>query len=442
MERYNEYKDSGVQWLGEIPSHWEVVRLKSVIKDSQSGVWGEDPKHDGSDTLCLRVADFNYNNGYLKEDNLTYRNYGKELSSNKQLQMRDLLLEKSGGGDLYPVGRVVRYNFNGIVATCSNFIQKLTPRDNVDSDFIYYLFRTMYYLKVNGLYYNQTTGIQNLKVKEYLSQTVFLPPLSEQQAIANYLDTATAKIDEAIAQQQKMIDLLNERKQIIINNAVTKGLNPDAPMKDSGVDWIGEIPEHWIITKLKHLVEITDGTHDTPRYVDPSSNTYPLVTSRCIVNGVIDLSLANHITEQDYNYIATRSYVRRNDVIMPMIGTVGNPAIVDFEDSIAIKNVALFRTNGDINIAKFLKYLLNSTVVKEQFAMYNKGGVQNFVSQEILKNLAIIVPDNITDIVGFLEREIAKIETPIIAHNRQISLLQERKQIIINDVVTGKVKVS
>ena len=113
----------------------------------------------------------------------------------------------------------------------------------------------MYYLKVNGLYYNQTTGIQNLKVKEYLSQTVFLPPLSEQQAIANYLDTATAKIDEAIAQQQKMIDLLNERKQIIINNAVTKGLNPDAPMKDSGVDWIGKIPEHWEIKKLKHVCQ-------------------------------------------------------------------------------------------------------------------------------------------------------------------------------------------
>lgn len=259
MERYSSYKDSGVQWLGEIPSHWEVVRLKSIIKDSQSGLWGDEPRLDGFDALCLRVADFNYNSGYIKEDNLTYRHYGTELTLNKQLQARDLLLEKSGGGDLYPVGRVVRYNLNKGVATCSNFIQKLTPMDNVDSDFVYYLFRTMYYLKVNGLYFNQTTGIQNLKVKEYLSQTVFFPPLSEQQAIASYLDTVTSRIDAAIAQQQKMIDLLNERKQIIINNAVTKGLNPNVKMKDSGVDWIGEIPEGWEVVQLKKKSKIILG---------------------------------------------------------------------------------------------------------------------------------------------------------------------------------------
>ena len=121
MQRYDSYKDSGIQWLGEIPSHWEVVRLKSIIMDSQSGLWGEDPKQDGSDTICLRVADFDYNNGYIKEDNLTYRHYGKEFNPTKQLKTRDLLLEKSGGGDLYPVGRVVRYNLSQNTATCSKY---------------------------------------------------------------------------------------------------------------------------------------------------------------------------------------------------------------------------------------------------------------------------------------------------------------------------------
>ena len=431
MERYNEYKDSGVQWLGEIPSHWEVCKVKhhyKMITGFTPSTGKSKYYSNNSDNTWVTIADMktkfisesssHISDLYIKNFKPTIVPKGSLLYSFKLSVGQVAFADK----DLYT---------NEAIASFEN-------NENVCLDFLFYSASLCIIKNANTNIY----GAFILNQELIKNATIVYPPFAEQKAIANYLDSATSKIDEAIAQKQKMIDLLNERKQIIINNAVTKGLNPDAPMKDSGVDWIGEIPEHWIITKLKHLVEITDGTHDTPRYVDPSSNTYPLVTSRCIVNGVIDLSLANHITEQDYNYIATRSYVRRNDVIMPMIGTVGNPAIVDFEDSIAIKNVALFRTNGDINIAKFLKYLLNSSVVKEQFAMYNKGGVQNFVSQEILKNLAIIVPDNITDIVGFLEREIAKIETPIIAHNQQISLLQERKQIIINDVVTGKVKVS
>ena len=424
MERYNEYKDSGVQWLGEIPSHWELRKMKYTFCERSQKGFPNEP---------LLAA--TQNHGVIKKSDYENRTVEatKNLDTLKLVEKGDFVisLRSFQGGIEYSYCR-------GIISPAYTVLKA----HHLSEPYFKHLAKSPSFI---DLLKSSVTGIregQNIDYNKLKVEFMPIPTIEEQQAIATYLDTITAKIDEAIAQQQKMIDLLNERKQIIINNAVTKGLNPDAPMKDSGVDWIGEIPEHWIITKLKHLVEITDGTHDTPRYVDPSSNTYPLVTSRCIVNGVIDLSLANHITEQDYNYIATRSYVRRNDVIMPMIGTVGNPAIVDFEDSIAIKNVALFRTNGDINIAKFLKYLLNSTVVKEQFAMYNKGGVQNFVSQEILKNLAIIVPDNITDIVGFLEREIAKIETPIIAHNQQISLLQERKQIIINDVVTGKVKVS
>lgn len=423
MERYNEYKDSGVQWLGEIPSHWELRKMKYTFCERSQKGFPNEP---------LLAA--TQNHGVIKKSDYENRTVEatKNLDTLKLVEKGDFVisLRSFQGGIEYSYCR-------GIISPAYTVLKA----HHLSEPYFKHLAKSPSFI---DLLKSSVTGIregQNIDYNKLKVEFMPIPAIEEQQAIATYLDTVTSKIDEAIAQQQKMIDLLNERKQIIINNAVTKGLNPDAPMKDSGVEWIGEIPEHWIITKLKHLVEITDGTHDTPRYVDPSSNTYPLVTSRCIVNGVIDLSLANHITEQDYNYIATRSYVRRNDVIMPMIGTVGNPAIVDFEDSIAIKNVALFRTNGDINIAKFLKYLLNSTVVKEQFAMYNKGGVQNFVSQEILKNLAIIVPDNITDIVGFLEREIAKIETPIIAHNQQISLLQERKQIIINDVVTGKVKV-
>ena len=442
MERYNEYKDSGVQWLGEIPSHWEVVRLKSVIKDSQSGVWGEDPKHDGSDTLCLRVADFNYNNGYLKEDNLTYRNYGKELSSNKQLQMRDLLLEKSGGGDLYPVGRVVRYNFNGIVATCSNFIQKLTPRDNVDSDFIYYLFRTMYYLKVNGLYYNQTTGIQNLKVKEYLSQTVFLPPLSEQQAIANYLDTATAKIDEAIAQQQKMIDLLNERKQIIINNAVTKGLNPDAPMKDSGVDWIGEICKNWRMYRLKHLLK-TNLMYGANESAESEETSYPRYIR---ITDIDENGKLKPDTFRSLEPLKAEPYLlTRGDILFARSGaTAGKTYLFDEDIKACFAGYLIKAQVSNKLLSRYLMYYTRSGIYDQwKNSIFIQATIQN-IGADKYANLRIPLPtiEEQKTIVSYLDTETMKIDKVLDTHKRQISLLQERKQIIINDVVTGKVKVS
>ena len=449
MERYERYKDSGVKWIGEIPSHWEVVRLKSVIKDSQSGVWGEDPKHDGSDTLCLRVADFNYNNGYLKEDNLTYRNYGKELSSNKQLQMRDLLLEKSGGGDLYPVGRVVRYNFNGIVATCSNFIQKLTPRDNVDSDFIYYLFRTMYYLKVNGLYYNQTTGIQNLKVKEYLSQTVFLPPLSEQQAIANYLDTATAKIDEAIAQQQKMIDLLNERKQIIINNAVTKGLNPDAPMKDSGVDWIGEIPEHWEINKFRNLFKTRTGITFTKAQLEEEGEpviSYGQIHSKenwgASVNPVLIRHIPASLTKGKESALAFKGDFLFADTSEDFEGC-GNCVCIDTPEPIYAGYHTILAKRDNDEHKQYLAYLFASSNWRGQLRSMVNGVKVYSVTQSLLRAVIVLLPPKSEqiEIAEYITKRVVLIDAAIKRHTDRIKLLQERKQIIINEVVTGKVKV-
>lgn len=215
-------KDSGVDWIGEIPQHWKITRIKNCISDSQSGIWGDDERDNIEDKICVRVADFDYERGYVNHDNLTYRHYGHEFTSQKQLRSGDLLLEKSGGGDRYPVGRVVRYNLDDeCIATCSNFIQKLTVTFNVNSDYLYYLFKAIYYARISGLYYTQTTGIQNLRVNEYLTNIVYLPDKTEQNEIADYLNNYSSKIEEAINQKRKNIFLLQERKQIIINDVVT-----------------------------------------------------------------------------------------------------------------------------------------------------------------------------------------------------------------------------
>lgn len=432
MEKYSSYKDSGVKWLGEIPSHWDVISLKHLANISSGSTPSSSvEKYWNGNVRWITPADFKTETKYVSCGIRNITEEGVSACSTVVLPQNSVVFSKRA-----PVGQV---SITTEELCVNQGCIACVPNSKVISTFLYYLL-SVYRNEFD--FFSVGTTFREISLKEFSSFKVSVPSILEQELIVKYLDFATSQIDTAISQQKKMIELLNERKQIIINNAVTKGLDPNVKMKDSGVDWIGEIPEGWEVRKLKHFVYITDGTHDTPRYVDPSNNTYPLVTSRCIVNGVIDLSLANHISEQDYREIATRSYVRKFDVIMPMIGTVGNPAVVDFDDCVAIKNVALFRTNGDIYKAKFLKFLLDSSIVKEQFSMYNKGGVQNFVSQDILKNLTMIVPINVSEIVDFIENEIDKLIQPISILTNQIALLQERKQIIINDVVTGKVKVS
>ena len=443
MQKYDSYKDSGVQWLGEIPSHWETTKLKNIINNSQSGLWGEDAKQDGTDTLCIRVADFNYSNGNIRVNNLTYRHYGVELSTNKLLRKRDLLLEKSGGGDLYPVGRVVRYNLEDNKATCSNFIQKLTPIDSVDSDYIYYLFRTMYYLKVNGLYYNQTTGIQNLKVKEYLSQIVFLPPLSEQQAIAAYLDEQTAKIDTAIAQQQKMIDLLNERKQIIINNAVTKGLNPNAKMKDSGVEWIGEIPEGWEIRRVSSLGIFSKGGNISRDDLQEDGKPAILYGDIYTKYNIYADEIKNHVSQK----VADGSVrIYDGDILMTGSGEtkedIGKTVVFTGEEAYIGGDVILFKQSE--NNSSFLSYAFNSQYAKDFRYRESKGEIVVHIYASSIRQMHLALPnkDEQKTIVEFLDKNVKIIDSEINVVKKQIALLQERKQIIINDVVTGKVKLT
>ena len=199
---------------------WEVVPLKSCFESSFSGIWGEDPNGSLEPAICLRVADFNYASGGVSDAKLTVRGYHPQDIARRLVKQGDLLLEKSGGGDMSPVGRVVRVN-KDYKATCSNFIQQLRCRGGCDSAYICYVFRSLYSQKINGFFFNQTTGIQNLKTSEYLRYKVALPHLPEQEAIVERLDRETGKIDRAIEVKRRQIELLRERRQIVIDEVVT-----------------------------------------------------------------------------------------------------------------------------------------------------------------------------------------------------------------------------
>ena len=194
--------------------------------------------------------------------------------------------------------------------------------------------------------------------------------------------------------------------------------------KDSGVDWLGTIPEHWDVTALKRFCDVRDGTHDTPEYVSPSDFSIPLVTSKDISAGKICLAQTKHISLADHEEISKRSGVSRGDILMPMIGTIGGAAIVSTNEHFSVKNIALFKL-GDFS-SNWLRYLLDSDLSFIQFDMSRSGGVQGFVSLGALRNLTFPRPeiDEQKRIARFLDHETARIDALIEEQQRLIELLK------------------
>ncbi|WP_339365972.1 restriction endonuclease subunit S, partial [Vallitalea maricola] len=246
-------KDSGVEWIGKIPEDWNIIILKRTIKSRMGGAWGDTPKNNENDIICIRIADFEYTKLKIKQ-NVTYtkRNYANDTINKLTLKKGDILVEKSGGGELTPVGRTVIFKLP-VLALYANFIDRLRIYKDISSDYIQYLLVSFYYNGITKKYVKQTTGIQNLDLTTMLlKEKIPLPIIKEQYSISNYLDTKCTKIDQTIERQKQVIEKLKEYKKSIITEAVTKGLNTNVKMKHSGVEWIGEIPENWKIRKIKY----------------------------------------------------------------------------------------------------------------------------------------------------------------------------------------------
>ena len=217
-------KPSGVEWLGDVPEHWETVeRLSTSVESQINGVWGNDP--DGTDDLpCIRVADFDRRNHRIRNDKLTLRSVKPSERSGRILRRGNLLLEKSGGGEKQPVGAVMLYDHD-FQAVCSNFVGRMILRRDYDPAYQTYLHATLYSIGVNKRSIKQTTGIQNIDASSYLSELVGVPPLPEQTAIVAHLDEATARIDAAIAHARRQIELVQEYRTRLIADVVTGKLD-------------------------------------------------------------------------------------------------------------------------------------------------------------------------------------------------------------------------
>ena len=438
MKKKMKYKETGIAWMPQIPEHWDVVRLKSIVPSLQSGVWGNDPKEDKNDIYCIRVADFDRWNYGISEEKLTIRNIEEKEQEGRLLHLKDLIIEKSGGGDISPVGRVVFYNLDK-KAVSSNFIARLIIGTDINREYLYYIFRTLYNGRLNIPSIKATTGIQNLDLYSYFQNKIPLPPLVEQADLVTYIKAKTEKINLFIRKKQQLIELLKEKRQGIINEAVTKGVTPNVKMKASGIEWIGDVPEHWELWKVNRAFKII-GSGTTP---DSGNSTYyDNGTINWINTGDLNDSILEScekkITQIAFDAFSTLRIYPKGTIIIAMYGaTIGKTSLLNIEGCTNQACCAL--TNSDVFVNEFVFYWFISN--KKNLIRFSYGGGQPNISQDVIRQLRIPSPplSEQRQIVSRIKAETAVIDIAITKAEKEIGLVKEYKESMILEAVTGKI---
>jgi type I restriction enzyme, S subunit len=440
LPKYLIYKDSGVRWIGQVPTHWKIDRIKASIISSRNGIWGDEPQEDETDIACVRVADFDRNKLEVKPQIPTIRSVTEKERNGRLLRRGDLLLEKSGGGELQPVGQVVMYQLD-VPAVCSNFVSRVILKPSMSSGYWKYVHNAAYSVGVNLGSINQTSGIQNLDQDRYFNESAPFPPQPEQSAIAAFLDRETAKIDTLIAEQEKLIDLLAEKRQATISHAVTKGLNPNAPMIDSGVAWLGKVPAHWIKSPIKHaLVAIIDTEHKTiPFYEDGG---FLVARTSNIKNGNLETANAKYTDEKCFIEWTARGVPEPGDIILTREAPAGEACIVPPELPLCLgQRTVLLKVNKSKLRARYGLWSIYGGLAAEFVAVLSQGSTVAHFNMSDIGNIPMLLPplDEQDQLVAFIDGEIAKLDRLSANSKRVIELLKERRSALVAAAVTGKI---
>ena len=447
MKRYPEYKDSGVEWIGEIPVHWGTEKIKNTQSDLIGGIWGNEPAENENDIYCIRVADFNYEQLTISNHNLTLRNIPLKKKDKRILKNYDLLVEKSGGGEKSPVGKTVMFNAEiSRQSVTSNFITKFTAKsDSCFPKYLLYCLCFFYHIGLTRKHIKQTTGIQNLDIDSYFQERIPLPSLVEQIQIANFLDRKTEQIDELIRIKERRIELLQEQRTALINQAVTKGLDPNVEMKPSGVEWIGEIPKHWEVKRIKYLASlISKGT--TPTTIGREilhEGGIRFIKVENIINNQLVFT-PEHYIDEETNQMLKRSQLKENDVLFVIAGTIGKVGLVRLVHLPANTNQAISFIRPHKNeLPEFIYYWLQSDNIQKTVWLEVVQSAQPNLSMENLGNLYMPYP-SITEqhsIVDYITENTQTITQLLQQTYKQIELLKEYRQSLISEAVTGKIDV-
>lgn len=431
--KYPAYKDSGVEWLGKIPEEWNKIKLKLIseiyngdsLNEKQKELYTSDKPEEtpyiSSKDINVNDASANYNNGLR---------IPKEENKLKKAFKNSTLLCIEGGS----AGRKLTYLQEDVF-----FVNKLAsfqPKSNVNSLFLHYSLRSGFF---GTQFKNALTGlIGGVSLSLLKNFEITLPPKKEQTAIAAFLDDKCSKIDRAIALKEKLIVLLKERKQIIIQNAVTKGLDPNVKLKDSGVEWIGEIPAHWEVKKLKYVLKERN---------ERSVNGEEPLLMMSQVHGLVVRSEFHDKAEIAASSVGAKLVYYGDLVFNKLKAHLG----VFFKSSIDFKGIvspdyAVYYSNGLIYDVKYLELLFRHPNYIGQFIIRATGVAEGLIRLYTgdLFEISIPIPtkEEQTEILSFIETQSTKIDRAISLQQSQIEKLKEYKASLIDSAVTGKIKVS
>lgn len=429
--KYERYKDSGVDWLGKIPSDWDLQPAFKYIKENKT-------KNTG--LLENTVLSLSYGKIIIKPEEKLTGLVPESFETYQIVEPNDIIIRCTDLQNDKVSLRTGLVENRGIITSA---YLGLKVFQNYNSKFLHYYLHS---LDITKAIYKFGTGLrQNLSFLDFKRLPLVDISLDLQQKIANFLDQKTAQIDQAIALKQQQIEKLNEYKQIVIQNAVTKGLDPNAPMKNSGVEWIGNIPEHWEITATKRLLEIpiTDGPHTTPLFYDEG---IPFISAESIKNGKINFDKKRgYISKADYDLYSKKYKPKRNDIYMVKSGaTTGRVAMVETDEIFTIWSpLAVFRTKNNVLLPKFLFYYLQSSSFQKSIELAWSYGTQQNIGMGVLGNLQCIIPPLAEQekIIDFIEPYFSKFDKTKQLYQTQIDRLKEYKNILINQAVTGKIKI-
>ena len=450
MSTYPQYKPSGIEWLVDIPEHWKVNRLKNITAKSIGGVWGDEPNEDGKDTVVVRVADFDRDKAsIIDSEEFTYRAISEHHLLDRKLNKNDILLEKSGGGEKQLVGKAVIFD-KDFDAVCANFIQKVEIIERFDKRFVLHVLTSIYDGRINFPYVNQTTGIQNLDITAFFNHCIAYPEFKEEQtAIANYLDEKTTKLDQLISNKKAQIDRLKEIRQIEINTAVTKGLDPNVTLKPSGIEWLGDIPEHWKLKRFRYCFNNGKGLSITKENLKEKGIP-------CVNYGEIHSKYGFEVDPErhpllhvDEEYLETNSSSLLNygDFVFADtsedIEGAGNFTHLDSDQNIfAGYHTVISRLKTKAH-PRFIAYCIDSLAYRTQIRRKVQGVKVYSITNKILKDTILWLPENDdqTAIANYLDEKTSKLDKLVNNLENQIEKLKEVRKIEIYNAVTGKIKV-
>lgn len=443
-------KDSGIEWIGQIPQAWSVGKtifgLEMPITDGPHEtpqLYSEGIPFVSAEAVSTGNGRINFENirGYISQE------YYEECCKKYIPQKEDIYMIKSGA----TTGKIAIVDTDDVFTIWSPLAVFRCNKERCISRYLFYTLQSDYYQKQVESKWSFGTQ-QNIGMRTLERLLICYPSLPEQERIAEYLDRKCAEIDALIAAKEKTNALLKERRQGIIYEAVTKGLNPDAPMKDSGIEWIGQIPEDWDVFPVKYLLDknhpypIGDGDHGMIKADDYLSEGIPYIRVLNLTWGDgLNLETLVYISEEMNNRIKN-SELRPNDILIAKTGaTIGKTAIVpeSLPRSNTTSHVGKITISNDHN-PKFFYYVMTSSVIQTQIQILSSmQSTRPELGIDGLRNLLTVVPpvEKQRDIATYLDYQCAELNSVIATNTSMIEKLKEYRQSIIYEAVTGKIEI-